>query len=462
MFAIIDIETCGSKFEHRKGRITDICIVIHDGLQVVEKFSTLVNPECEITSFYTRLTGITNEMVENAPRFHEIAHKIIELTEGKVFVAHNVGFDYGFIKDEFASMGYKYKRETLCTVRLSRKLMPGKVSYSLGRLCDSLGIHNQARHRAEGDAMATAELFNRLLQIKAIDPQFKNKGVTDIMTTRIEKIKQYVLDKLPEECGVYYFLDKDQNIIYVGKSVNMYNRAMSHFNTKEAKGRKMLNELYNVDFVKTGNDLIALLVESEEIKKHKPKYNRVRKADLFTHSIDWFVDHTGIINFKIVAYEASKNAIQSFVNYASARERLDTLIDNNTLCLRYAGLTDNDSICFNHQIKKCNGICCGVEDIKTYNKRAQQIVKENTYSHSNFLIFDKGRTNDERAVILVKNGHYCGYAFFDIGEQITSEEQLLDTIKEVPYYPDADYLILSWIKKNKVKIKPLDLTGNKR
>ena len=188
MFAIIDIETCGGKFEFPHGRITDICILIHDGLQVVDKFSTLINPECYISPFYTRLTGITNEMVADAPRFRDVAKKIWDLTENKIFIAHNSGFDYGFIKEEFRSIGAKYRRDTLCTVRLSRKLIPGKASYSLGRLCESLGIENHARHRAEGDAVATAKLFDLLLQVKATHPVYKNKGVDELMSRRIDKI----------------------------------------------------------------------------------------------------------------------------------------------------------------------------------------------------------------------------------------------------------------------------------
>ncbi|MBK8367836.1 MAG: 3'-5' exonuclease [Bacteroidetes bacterium] len=167
MFAIIDIETCGGKFEPQRGRITEICILIHDGLQVTEKFSTLINPECYIAPIYTNITGITNQMVATAPKFHEVANTILKLTQNRTFVAHNVSFDYNFIKGEFAALGYEYEREKLCTVRLSRKLIPGKKTYSLGPLCQSLGISNDARHRAEGDAVATAKLFDILLQIKS-------------------------------------------------------------------------------------------------------------------------------------------------------------------------------------------------------------------------------------------------------------------------------------------------------
>ena len=195
MFAIIDIETCGGKYEYKRGRITEICIAIHDGLQVIEKWTTLINPECFISPYFINLSGISNEMVVDAPKFYEVAQKIIELTEGKIFVAHNVGFDYGFIKDEFAGLGYAYKRETLCTVRLSRKLMPSKLSYSLGKLCESIGIEVENRHRAEGDVDATVKLFDRLLELKALNPQFKNQGVEELMTRRIDKIKQYILNK---------------------------------------------------------------------------------------------------------------------------------------------------------------------------------------------------------------------------------------------------------------------------
>ena len=288
MFAIVDIETCGAKFAFQKGRIIDICILVHDGISVVDKFSTLINPDCYISGFFTNISGITNEMVKDAPRFHEVAKDIIAFTEGKIFVAHNSSFDYNFVKEEFASLGYKFKRDTLCTVKLSRKLMPGKKSYSLGNLCESIGIEIFDRHRAEGDAIATAKLFDILLQLKTQNPTYKSASIEQIMSTRIDAIKKYILNKLPDTCGVYYFYNKEGNIIYIGKSINMYSRAVSHFNTDIKKMKTMLNELTNVDFVETGSELISLLKESEEIKKHKPFYNKKSKVDVFTHSIVHF------------------------------------------------------------------------------------------------------------------------------------------------------------------------------
>jgi len=446
MFAIIDIETCGGNYEFRKGRIIEICILVHDGLQVVDKFSTLINPECHIGTFFTRLSGISNEMVADAPRFHEVAKDILAFTEGRIFVGHNVAFDYGFVKAEFAALGYKYKRETLCTVRLSRKLLPGKLSYSLGKLCSSLGIENEARHRAEGDATATAKLLDLLLQLKSMTPQYKNMGAADLMSRKIDKIKQYALDKLPEACGVYYFLDKEGHIIYIGKSTNMYSRAQSHFNTREKKGLKMLYELHEVDFETSGSELIALLREAEEIKRHKPRYNRMRKSDSFTHCIDWFKGNPGIINFKIVPREESENALLSFVTYSTARDRLESWLDEYTLCLRYCGLTSDDSVCFNHQLRKCNGICSSEESIFDYNLRAGKILEKYIFPDPNFAIIDKGRSPEENSIILVENGHYTGYGYYDRSEPIHSPEELRGMVKRAIYYPDTDDLVRGWMK----------------
>ncbi len=447
MFAIIDIETCGGTYEYRKGAITEICILIHDGLQVVDKFTTLINPQCHISHFYRNLTGITDAMVADAPKFYEVAAKILEMTENRVFVAHNVSFDYNFIKAEFASLGYKFKREQLCTVRLSRKLLPGRISYSLGNLCASLGIDIEGRHRAEGDAVATAKLFDLLLQLKATDPQYKNVGIEGIMTRRIDKIKEYILKKLPEECGVYYFLDKDQNIIYIGKSLNMYSRAISHFNSHEKKGKNMLNELYNVDFVLTGSEAIALLLESEEIKKHKPKFNRSRVTDTFTHSIDWFIDEKGIINFKIVPFEESENTLQSFTSLISARERLENWIEEFTLCINYCGLMSKDSACFNHQIKKCNGICSGQEEVEVYNSRANEILNHYLTPEINYALIDRGRNEEERSVIIVENRKYSGYGYIDSSCVVSEPDDFKNYITKATYYPDADVLLRGWMKK---------------
>lgn len=162
MFAIIDIETTGNSYKF--GQVTEIAIFQHNGSEITGSFSSLVRPQMDIPLFITRLTGISNHMVNDAPMFHEIAKKIVEFTAGRIFVAHNVQFDYKFIQEEYRRLGYDYNRKTLCTVKLSRKLFPGHKSYSLGCLCAEMGIEINGRHRAVGDAYATTKLFDLLIK----------------------------------------------------------------------------------------------------------------------------------------------------------------------------------------------------------------------------------------------------------------------------------------------------------
>ena len=453
MFAIVDIETCGGKFEYQKGRIIEIAIVVHDGLSVVKSFSSLINPECFIAPNFTRISGITNEMVADAPKFHEVAKDVLEFTEGCVFVAHNVNFDYSFVRDEFASLGFKYRRDTICTVRLSRKFLPGKDSYSLGKLCASLGIEVQNRHRALGDAEATAKLFDILLEVKSTHPVYKNQGAEALMVRRIDKIKQYILNKIPEAAGVYYFLNNKQEILYIGKSTNMYNRAINHFNPAENKGKKLLNELYNVDFVETGSELIALLHENKEIKTHKPEFNTRQKADVFSHAIDYFFNEDNILTLKIVAHEEAKQPLLSFTSMAAAREKIEYLLDEFNLCLRYCSLTSQDAVCFNHQIKKCNGICAGEEAVEDYNFRAQKLVNQFTYDYIDFMILGKGRNVEEKSFVLILNQRYAGYGYLLKDQAYADLNDILSSCVETVYHPDADHIIKSWMSRNKFEVK---------
>lgn len=162
MYAVVDIETTGGN--NKTGKITEIAIYIYNGSEITNSFSTLINPECEIPYFITNITGITNEMVANAPKFYEVARKIVELTANKIFVAHNVSFDYNFIRKEFKDLGFEFSRKKMCTVQLSRKYIPNHRSYSLGNICAELGIEINGRHRAAGDALATVKLLDLILK----------------------------------------------------------------------------------------------------------------------------------------------------------------------------------------------------------------------------------------------------------------------------------------------------------
>lgn len=220
LYCIVDIETTGNSIKGSK--ITEISIFKFDGNTIVDEFTTLVNPLSEIPFFITRLTGIDNEMVRDAPIFENIADRILEITKNTVFVAHSVNFDYNIIKNELANVGRDFNRKKLCTVRLSRKLLPGYHSYSLGKLCSSLEIPLTDRHRARGDAHATVLLFKRLLHSKGATGVIK-----DFLNARHQEatlptsLPREVFMKLPQKPGVYYFKDKKGKIIYVGKAINI-------------------------------------------------------------------------------------------------------------------------------------------------------------------------------------------------------------------------------------------------
>jgi DNA polymerase-3 subunit epsilon len=456
MFAIIDIETTGGA--PGRDKITEICIVQHDGLSVTDVFTTLINPERRIPDHISRLTRITNEMVEDAPKFYEVAKQIVELTEGRVFVAHNVAFDYGFVREEFRSLGYTYKRDQVCTVKLARKLIPGRKSYSLGNICEHVGINiaEHERHRAEGDAVATAKLFDILLAKKSDSKVFRRQGLDEINTSRVDKVKAEILNRLPEDCGVYYYLGREGEILYIGKSRNMRSRALQHFASREAKSRRWQNELYDVDFVKTGSELIALLLESEEIKKHKPFFNRARKQSEFTHALNKKTDKNGVLRFEIVPTELADEPLRYFNNYTSAREILNAAIEEHRLCLHMCGLfaghgdeeSREGSECFNYQIKKCVGICCGEEDAESYNKRAGELLKMFSIEGSDFIVMDRGRHNEEQSLILIENGNFSGYGYMDAADVVIDPEDLRRLNKRQPYHPDTNDLVRSWMRQN--------------
>ena len=297
MYAIIDIETTGGSPKHEK--ITEVAIFIHDGKDIIDEYVTLINPEKNIPYHITSLTGITNEMVAEAPRFYEVAKRIVEITEECVFVAHNASFDYSFIKEEFKQLGYEYKRDTLCTVKLSRKLIPGFKSYSLGNLCRDLQIKIDNRHRAAGDALATVKVFERLLDVQNAGEFIRSKS------NRIPKNLHPALDpdifrKLPEEAGVYYFINERQDIIYIGKSNNIRQRVLSHFNgMKGRRAGQMRDETAAIGYEVTGSELAALLLESNEIKKHKPVYNRAQRRSIYRYGVYFYKDLNGYLNFRV-------------------------------------------------------------------------------------------------------------------------------------------------------------------
>ena len=403
MYAIIDIETTGGNA--KTGKITEVAIFLHDGEKITEEFSTLINPEVNIPRFITNLTGIDNEMVQGAPRFFEVAKQIVKMTEDKIFVGHNVLFDYSFVKNEFASLGYDYKRRTLCTVRLARKLMPGKRSYSLGKLCRELEIPLNNAHRASADARATVTLFERLM---SVDRNNHENHYTDPYASLVKAnslLTHEMIFNLPQETGVYHFYGEEDELLYVGKSTNIRQRVLSHFrNTTTRRAQEMKEAIGRIEFELTGSELVALLMESQLIKERKPRFNRAQRRTMM--GVGLFADYTweGYVQLKIDTVRQNDQPITSFRSKETARNVLFEWVEEYGLCQKLCGLYDTSGPCFHYTLKQCKGACCGKESPKTYNKRANQLLDKFRHEHNSFYVLDKGRKEEEQSLVIVENG----------------------------------------------------------
>ena len=401
------------------------------------------------------LTGINNNMLRNAPKFYEVAKRIVEITEDCILVAHNAKFDYRILKTEFKRLGFEFERKSLCTVELSKHLIPGQSSYSLGKLSRALGIPVSDRHRASGDATATLKLFKMLLT-KDTEKSIVKNSIRIEPKFQMEPRHLDILDKLPSITGVYYIHKADGEIIYIGKSNNIKKRINQHFTGTSPKAKKIQFQVAEVSYEPTGSELVALLKESEEIKKNKPIYNRALRRTIFTHALYTYKDENGYINLKIDVVDGRKNPITTFSNRQSAKQFLFNAVENYMLCQKLAGVYKTKTSCFNYSIKLCNGACVNEESIEEYNNRVLKLIEKNSYSNQNLAIIDRGRDIDERSVIYIKNGVFYGIGFFDLNYQINRVEVLESLITPMKNNRDTQHIIQSYLRKKK-NIKVINL-----
>jgi len=451
MYAIIDIETTGGSARIEK--ITEIAVCLHDGVKITGEYVTLVNPERSIPYFITNLTGITNEMVESAPRFYEIAKKIVELTEGRAFVAHNARFDYSFIRQEFKSLGFNFRRKVIDTVTLSRKLFPGHRSYSLGNICRDLRIDINGRHRAAGDARATARLFEILLEK---DREINGIRSNLIRNTRLSKLNPKLdiakIDTIPDEAGIYYFYNEAGELIYIGKSRNLQQRISTHLsNNTSGRSMEMRDLIADIDWELTGSELIALLRESFEIKENKPLYNRAQRRTGFQWALFSFYDGNGYFNFRFGPTNSGDNPLSVFSTREKVKSRLENLTEAYALCQKLTGLYESDEACFQYHVGICKGACCGKESPKEYNVRALKAADEFVFSRRNFFIIDTGRDEDERCSVKVMNGKYAGYGYFNINDIGFGLSALHECITPAQDNRDIQVILKQYLRSNRVE-----------
>ena len=446
MYAILDIETTGGQFNEEG--ITEIAIYKFDGHEVIDQFISLVNPEKPIQPFVVKLTGINNAMLRSAPKFFEVAKRIIEMTEGCVVVAHNASFDYRILKTEFRRLGYDFKKQTLCTVELSKKLIPDQESYSLGKLVRALGIPMADRHRASGDALATVKLFKMLLSKDVEKEIVKSFIKTEIKSGMSPKLLD-IVESLPSKVGIYYIHNEKGDLIYIGKSKNIKKRVNQHFVGTSSKSKRIQRDVYAVTFEETGSELIALLKESEEIKINKPIYNVAQRKSIFQYALYQQKTAAGYIALSIEKADGRKKEITSFTTSQEAKNTLLKITEKYNLCQKINGLYDTKNDCFQYKINECNGACIEKESPSVYNDRVLEFIEKNSFEKNNMIVIDKGRTYDERSAILIENGIYKGYCFYELNYQVSNIEILRNIIIAMQNNRDTKTIIQSYLRKNK-------------
>jgi len=391
-------------------------------------------------------------MLHNAPKFYEVAKRIIEITEGCIIVAHNSSFDYRILKTEFNRLGYTFKRKTLCTVELSKVLIPDQPSYSLGKLTRSLGIVISDRHRADGDAKATVKLFKMLLN-KDLKKEIITQAVKTEQKSKMTSNLRTIIEKMPTETGVYYIHNETGDIIYIGKSNNIKKRITQHFTGTNSKSKKIQTLVTAVTFEKTGSELVALLKESEEIKKNKPILNRALRKTIFTHALYQFIDHNGYINLQIDRANREELPITTFTNRQSAKSFMHNISEKYELCQKLVGLYKTNSSCFKYEVKECAGACLQEESVEDYNQKVNVLIELHRYDNKNMLIIDRGRYIDEKSVVVIENGIFKGLGFFDLNHQINNTDVLLSLITPMSNNKDNQHIIQSYVRRNKKRLK---------
>jgi DNA polymerase-3 subunit epsilon len=427
-YAIVDIETTGG---HASANgITEISVYVHDGQRVIKHFETLINPQQLIPKFITSLTGIDNAMVATAPVFDEIADVLFEILNENIFVAHNVNFDFSFVKHQLKQAGYDLTAKKLCTVRLGRKVFPGLPSYSLGNLCRSLKINIENRHRAGGDAKATVKLFEYMLAKGAmvhIDQMLKRSSAEHWLPMNLDKI---VIEKLPNKPGVYYFHNNKDKIIYVGKAINLKKRVSSHFthNDPDLKRQNFIRNIYKVSYKLCATELEAIVFESTEIKRLWPRYNKSQKQPLVKYALYSFEDNRGYIR---LAIDKKKKNFPHLYNFNLLNEGLVLLkkmVDEFELNARLCFI---DKTPFNLKAYEA------LESPYIYNEKIKKALDALTENLPTFVLVDEGIKEDEQLCLLVERGSFWGMGYVPKSFQFGCMAELKNLLDP---YADNDYI----------------------
>jgi DNA polymerase-3 subunit epsilon len=437
LYAIVDIETTGG-YAAANG-ITEIAVFISDGTRVVKEFHTLLNPYYTIPRFIESLTGITNEMVEFERDFKSIADELYELLCDKVFVAHNVNFDYSFIRHHLRQCGYDLNCKKICTIRLGRQIIPGLRGYGLEKICNHLGIEIEARHRAKGDAEATVKLFHILLERDTnghSQTMLKSNSKEQFLPPNISSSK---IKEIPSQPGVYYFHDKKGKVIYVGKAKNLCKRVNSHFSNNKPNKQKQefLKKIYRVSYHVTATELMAFILESIEIRNLWPEQNRSQKRFQQTYGMYWFEDSNGYLRLFIEKKKKNLKALYTFNLLAEGYSLLRKLVAEFSLCPKLCFLQSANIQCQSFLENKCNGACERKESVEDYNARVSNCIKSLEAQLPTFALIDYGLKTHQQSCILIEKGRFYGMGYLPSEIKINRIDDLKNCLTP---YVENDYI----------------------
>ncbi|MEN1784358.1 MAG: exonuclease domain-containing protein [Bacteroidota bacterium] len=426
MYAVLDIESTGGKYNEEG--IMEIAIYRFDGEETVDRFISLINPEREIQPFVTKLTGINSQMLRSAPKFHEVAKRIIEITEDAVVVAHNAQFDYRILRTEFRRLGYNYERKTLCTVDLSQKLLPDAESHSLGKLVRSLGIAVSDRHRANGDALATLKLL-KLLLAKDLDKSITKSIVRAETLGELSTRQLDMVEALPTEMGIYYMYNKEGDLLFLGKTKNLKRRVNQHFTNQSKLARQLQKETKKVTFERTGNELAAILKEEAEIQKSRPKLNKRIPQKGFSHGIYIDTSPDGLLQLTAAPANRQDRRLSSFASLGASKAFLKNL--------RKAYALEG-------------------QNAEAFESCLNTLEKRYSIQNRSLVLLDKGRTLGERCVFLIVKGTFKGMGYTDLNHQINNLSILNTIITPFDKSTNTTYNIETYLRKNKLEMIELE------
>lgn len=461
----VDVETTGGNANWN--RVIEVGLVRSRGALLIEEWSTLVNPLTTVPSTIESLTGIDSAMVSSAPTFADIATELHERMNGCLFVAHNARFDYGFIRNEFRRVGIEFKSKVLCTVKLSRQIFPDERRHNLDAVMRRHGLGCDARHRALGDARVLYD-FLQVLRGQIPGPDLAAAVESQLQRPSLPPhLPSEAVEGIPDAPGVYRFFGPDDRLLYVGKSVNLRTRVMAHFSAdhRSAKEMRLSQQVRRIEWEETAGELGALLKESREVKNTAPLMNRRlrRKKDLFTLLFDPGADPgkmLDIVELRIGDRQSPADLFGIFESRRKARNWLERAARDAQLCPKRLGLEKGGGPCFSYQLKRCPGVCAGMEPGAAHDLRLMQQLLPKKLRSWPFA----GRIGIREIGLFGDADIHVFDRWCYIGSAANDDQlwPLLDRREPLVFDPDCYRILSSFLKRKNFRPSILDLDGRHR